>query len=90
MTENVTNPGTPAPAPRRRGRAALLSFLVALGVGTLFVVGWVWLRHGQRPRRLTVIGGVLALAGLVLVLDLTGSQRVDLVGVLWGLAAAAE
>jgi drug/metabolite transporter (DMT)-like permease len=57
--------------------------------GTLLVVLWVWLRHGQRPRRLTSIGGGLALLGLVLVLDLTGEQHVDLVGVLWGLAAAA-
>jgi drug/metabolite transporter (DMT)-like permease len=57
--------------------------------GTLLVVLWVWLRHGQRPRRLTVAGAALAIAGLVLVLDLTGSQRVDGVGLLWGLAAAA-
>jgi drug/metabolite transporter (DMT)-like permease len=56
--------------------------------GTLLVVGWVWLRHGHRPRRLTVAGAGVAIVGLVLVLDLTGSQRVDLVGVLWGLAAA--
>lgn len=56
--------------------------------GTLLVVLWVWLRHAQRPRRLTIVGGVLALGGLVLVLDLTGHQRVDLVGVLWGLGAA--
>jgi len=56
--------------------------------GTLLVVLWVWLRHAQPPRRLTIIGGVLALGGLVLVLDLTGHQRVDFVGVLWGLGAA--
>ncbi|HZC74116.1 MAG TPA: DMT family transporter [Jatrophihabitans sp.] len=56
--------------------------------GTLLVVAWVWLRHGQRPRRLTTAGAAVALAGLVLVLDLTGSQRVDVVGVLWGLGAA--
>jgi drug/metabolite transporter (DMT)-like permease len=56
--------------------------------GTLLVVAWVWLRHGQKPRRLTLIGGALALTGLVLVLDLTGSQRVDAVGVMWGLGAA--
>jgi drug/metabolite transporter (DMT)-like permease len=56
--------------------------------GTLLVVAWTWLRYGQRPRHLTVIGGVLALGGLVLVLDLTGSQHVDFVGVLWGLGAA--
>src|SRR3954468_1378567 len=29
--------------------------------GTLLVVLWVWLRHAQPPRRLTIIGGVLAL-----------------------------
>jgi drug/metabolite transporter (DMT)-like permease len=57
--------------------------------GTLLVVLWVWLRHAQRPRTLTTLGGIVALAGLVLVLDLTGTQHVDLVGVLWGLAAAA-
>ena len=56
--------------------------------GTLLVVLWLWLRHGQRPRRLTVFGGVLSIGGLALVLDLTGEQHVDLVGVLWGLAAA--
>jgi drug/metabolite transporter (DMT)-like permease len=56
--------------------------------GTLLVVGWAWVRHGHRPRRLTVLGGALAIAGLVLVLDLTGSQHVDGVGVLWGLGAA--
>lgn len=56
--------------------------------GTLLVVLWMWLRHGQRPTRLTVAGGVVAIVGLVLVLDLTGPQRVDLVGVLWGLGAA--
>ncbi|WP_375480876.1 DMT family transporter [uncultured Jatrophihabitans sp.] len=56
--------------------------------GTLLVVLWMWLVHGHRPSRLTTVGGVLALGGLVLVLDLTGAQRVDLVGVLWALGAA--
>src|SRR3954471_19031537 len=57
--------------------------------GTLLVVLWVWLRHGQRPRRLTLTGGAAAIGGLVLVLDLTGDQHVSLVGVAWGLLAAA-
>jgi drug/metabolite transporter (DMT)-like permease len=68
-----------------------LSVAVALLLeysGTILVVGWVWLRHSQRPRRLTLAGAAVALTGLVLVLDLTGSQHVDVVGVLWGLAAA--
>jgi drug/metabolite transporter (DMT)-like permease len=57
--------------------------------GTLLVVLWLWVRHGRRPGRLTVLGGAFALAGLVLVLDLTGNQHVSLVGLLWGLGAAA-
>jgi drug/metabolite transporter (DMT)-like permease len=68
-----------------------LSVAVALLLeysGTLLVVVWMWLRHAQRPHRRTVGGGVLALAGLALVLDLTGAQHVDGIGVLWGLAAA--
>ncbi len=66
------------------GVALLLEYL-----GTFLVVGWLWLRHGQRPRRLTVAGGAIAVVGLLLVLDLAGSHRLDPVGVLWGLGAAA-
>ena len=65
------------------GVALLLEYL-----GTLLVVGWMWGRHGHRPRRPTVLGGLLAVAGLVLVLDLAGAHRLDPVGVLWGLGAA--
>lgn len=65
------------------GVALLLEYL-----GSVLVVGWLWLRHGQRPRRLTVIGAVVAVAGLVTVLDVAATVRLDLVGVLWGLAAA--
>lgn len=66
------------------GVALLLEYL-----GAVLVVGWLWLRHGQRPRRLTVAGAGVAILGLVLVLDLAGSSRLDPVGVLWGLGAAA-
>ncbi|MER7166574.1 EamA family transporter [Micromonospora sp. NPDC000207] len=52
------------------------------------VVLWMWLAYGQRPRRLTVAGAVVAVLGLVFVLDLTGATRMDPVGVLWALAAA--
>lgn len=65
------------------GVALLLEYL-----GFLLVVGWLWVRHGQRPRRFTVLGIAAALVGLVLVLDVTGGVRVDLGGVLWGLGAA--
>jgi drug/metabolite transporter (DMT)-like permease len=56
--------------------------------GTLLVVVWLWLRHDHRPRPLTIAGGVAAIAGLVLVLDVLGDVEVDAVGVLWGLGAA--
>lgn len=67
------------------GVALLLEYL-----GTVLVVGWLWVRHGQRPRRLTVAGAVASIAGLILVLNLTGSGAagVNPVGVMWGLLAA--
>ncbi|NAZ75290.1 EamA family transporter [Kineococcus sp. T13] len=51
------------------------------------VVCWLWLRHGQRPGRLTAAGAALAALGLVLVLDLLTGTRLDTGGVLWALAA---
>jgi drug/metabolite transporter (DMT)-like permease len=65
------------------GVALLLEYL-----GTLLVVAWLWLRHAQRPRRLTVAGAACAVIGLALVLDLTGRRHLDPVGVFWGLGAA--
>jgi len=65
------------------GVALMLEYL-----GVVLVVGWMWARHGRRPRRLTVVGSVFALLGLALVLDLLGSGKLDPVGVLWGLGAA--
>lgn len=65
------------------GVALLLEYM-----GIVLIVGWLWLRTGKPPRRLTIAGSVAAVLGLVLVLDLTGETRIDLVGVLWGLAAA--
>ena len=65
------------------GVALLLEYL-----GVVLVVLWLWARHAQRPRSWTLAGIVLSVAGLLLVLDVTGGVRIDLVGVLWGLAAA--
>lgn len=65
------------------GVALLIEYL-----GLVLVVGWLWAARGQRPRRLTVAGSVVAIAGLVLMLDLTGDSRLDPIGVLWGLGAA--
>lgn len=63
------------------GVAILIEFTAPIAV-----VGWMWLRHGQRPAPLVFVGSVIAGIGLLLVLDLTG-QGVDPVGAAWALAA---
>lgn len=65
------------------GVALLLEYL-----GLVLVVGWNWARDRRPPGPATMIGVVLAIAGLVLVLDVAGDTTVDLAGVLWGLGAA--
>lgn len=65
------------------GIALLLEYL-----GIILVVFWMWARHRQRPRRLTVAGSALSAVGLILVLDVSGPDTVDLRGVAWGLGAA--
>lgn len=51
------------------------------------VVMWLWLRHGNRPTRLTVVGAVIAALGLVLVLDVVSGADLSTTGVLWALGA---
>ncbi len=65
------------------GVALLIEYL-----GIVLVVLWVWLLTRRAPHRLTGVGVVLAVVGLVLVLDVTGQSTPDLVGVAWGLLAA--
>lgn len=65
------------------GVALLLEFLAPV-----LMVLWIWLATRRRPGIRTIGGTVAAVAGLVLVLDITGTVRVDPLGVLWGLAAA--
>ncbi|MFF1252430.1 DMT family transporter [Pseudarthrobacter sp. NPDC058329] len=65
------------------GVALLLEYLAPV-----IIVLWLWAASRKRPRVLTLAGTLLSLAGLVLVLDFTGSVKIDLVGVLWGMAAA--
>jgi drug/metabolite transporter (DMT)-like permease len=67
------------------GIALLLEYL-----GVVMIVAWLWLRHGQRPRLLTVTGGIAALGGLALMLNLTGAGGISVVGVIWGLLAAVS
>lgn len=70
------------------GVALLIEYL-----GVLLVVGWMWARHGHRPRRLTIIGSAVAISGLVLVLNIlgdnSGKNHIDPIGVIWALSAAA-
>lgn len=65
------------------GVALMLEYL-----GPILVVGWLWLVHGQRPRRLTLVGGVIAMAGLLLILDVLGDVQVSTIGVIFGMCAA--
>jgi drug/metabolite transporter (DMT)-like permease len=51
------------------------------------VISWLWVRRGQRPDRLTLVGAALAAVGLVLVLDLVSGADLSVVGVLLALGA---
>lgn len=51
------------------------------------VVVWMWLRHGQRPRAVTLVGAALAIMGLVLVLDLVSGAALSVPGTAWALGA---
>ena len=59
----------------------------------ILVVGWLWATTRRRPGSLTLTGVALAIAGIMLVLNVfsTGgfsSAHIDLIGVGWALAAA--
>ena len=51
------------------------------------VLGWLWVRHGERPNARTVLGAGVAGLGLLLVLDIAGGAHVSAIGVAWALAA---
>jgi len=51
------------------------------------VVGWLWVRHGQRPGWLTVLGAMIGGTGLVFVLDLLSGAQVSVAGTAWAFAA---
>ncbi|NAZ85377.1 EamA family transporter, partial [Kineococcus indalonis] len=51
------------------------------------VVLWLWLRRGQRPGPLTLVGTAIAALGLLAVLDLFSGAELDTAGVLWALGA---
>lgn len=66
------------------GLALLIEYTAPIGV-----IGWLWLRHGDRPTRGTVLGGLIVLAGLVPLLDLFSGGSVSLIGVAWAFLAMA-
>jgi len=53
----------------------------------VFLVGFAWLRTRRAPSRLVILGSVIAIAGLVLVVDVSGA-RFDLLGTILALGAA--
>lgn len=54
----------------------------------VLVVGWLWATTRRRPSNLTMAGVALAVAGIMLVLNVFSNAHLNLVGVGWGLAAA--
>lgn len=65
------------------GVALLIEYTSPVGV-----VAWMWLRHAQRPTRLTLLGSVVSLVGLALLIDVFGGGvALDSRGVAWALAA---
>jgi len=54
----------------------------------VLVVGWLWATTRRRPTNLTLAGVVLAVAGIMLVLDVFSDVHINLVGVAWALVAA--
>jgi drug/metabolite transporter (DMT)-like permease len=54
----------------------------------ILVVGWVWATSRRRPGGLTLTGVALAIAGIMLVLNVFSGAHINLAGVGWALAAA--
>jgi drug/metabolite transporter (DMT)-like permease len=54
----------------------------------VLVVGWLWATTRRRPSNLTLAGVALAVAGIMLVLNVFSGAHINLIGVGWGLAAA--
>lgn len=65
------------------GVALMLEYLAPV-----MIVLILWIQHRKAPRAMTIAGTILAFGGLVLVLNLGASERIDFIGVLWGLVAA--
>lgn len=51
------------------------------------VLLWLWARRGERPSKRSILGALVAFAGLVLMLDVLTGARLDPGGILWALGA---
>lgn len=65
-----------------------VALLLQMMGAPLIIVGWLWIRTGNRPAVLTFVGIAVALIGLVVVLDLRGAHF-SAFGVVIALASAA-
>jgi drug/metabolite transporter (DMT)-like permease len=54
----------------------------------ILVVGWLWATTRRRPSSLTLTGVALAIAGIMLVLNVFSGAHINVIGVGWSLAAA--
>lgn len=54
----------------------------------MLVVGWLWATTRRRPTNMTLAGVGLAIAGIILVLDVVSGAHINATGVAWALAAA--
>jgi drug/metabolite transporter (DMT)-like permease len=54
----------------------------------VLVVAWLWASTRRRPSNLTLAGVAIAIAGIMLVLDVFSGAHIDLVGIAWASAAA--
>ncbi|PWC07016.1 EamA family transporter [Mycetocola zhujimingii] len=67
------------------GVALLIEYLAPV-----LLVLLVWAQTRRRPGARTIVGTVIAILGMVLVLDVTGAQTVHPIGVAWALLAAVS
>jgi drug/metabolite transporter (DMT)-like permease len=54
----------------------------------VLVVAWLWATTRRRPSNLTLTGVAIAIAGIMLVLDVFSGGQINLVGIGWASAAA--
>ncbi|TFC03161.1 DMT family transporter [Cryobacterium adonitolivorans] len=64
------------------GTAVLIEYMAPL-----LLVAWAWARSRRMPKRVVLVGSVVALAGLILVVNPGGAARLDVLGLTLALTA---